>query len=300
MRLPVERNLTLAALGLFLVSGCPALAQGRGADPSAPQSDYPVVIGQPYTMGGVTYTPADTLNYDVVGRAGVAPEGGDRISASHRTLPIPSYVEVTSLDTGRTILVRLERRGPMNAGLVTELSPGAAAMLGIAPGDRVAVRIRRVNPPEPERAALRSGRSAPARMDTPAPLRAVLLRRLDERGVGTQISRPGPMPMPAALPRSADSTPRPVQPTPATSPEPQPPERPSAGASKGGWIVQVGAYSSPARAAAVARPLKASVVPAGKIWRVRITGLGSEAAANAALANARAAGYTDARVQRAD
>jgi len=260
------------------------------------QADYPVVIGQPYTIGGVTYTPANTLNYDVVGRAGVSPEGGERISASHRTLPVPSYVEVTSLDTGRTILVRIERRGPMDAGLITELSPGAAAQLGIAAKDRPAVRLRRVNPPEPERAALRSGRIAPVRMDTPAPLRAVLLRRLQENGAGAQISKRGPMPIPARLSRPAETAPRPAP----VATAPPPPPRQVEASTPGGWVVQIGAYSTAARAQAAAHKLGATVIPGLKIWRVRMTGLASPAAANAALARARAAGYRDARIQQAD
>src|SRR3546814_14826735 len=82
--------------------------------------DYPVKIWRPYHIGGVTYTPVDAPDYDEVGYAswyGGAHKGkptanGERfrpegISAAHKTLPLPSYVEVTSLETGRTILVRI-------------------------------------------------------------------------------------------------------------------------------------------------------------------------------------------------
>lgn len=198
MRLPVNRNLPLAALVLFLAAGSAAQAKGPPSPIAgvSPQSDYPLVLGGPFTVDGVTYTPADTLNYDVVGHAAAAADGGDSISASHRTLPLPSYVEITALDTGRTILVRVDRRGPMTGSLLTQLSPAAAAQLGISGQDRAPVRVRRVNPPEPERAGLRSGRPAPARMDVPPGLRAVLLRRLAQQGPGTQVSRPGPMPVP--------------------------------------------------------------------------------------------------------
>ena len=71
-------------------------------------------------------------------------------------------------------------------------------------------------------------------------------------------------------------------------------------AAKGGWLVQVGAFSTQARAEAAAKSIGAQVAPAGKLWRVRITGLASQAAADAALAKAKAAGYSDARIQRAD
>ena len=132
MRFPVNRTLPLAALTLLLCAELPAAARDR-TDPypaNGPQADYPMVLGKPFIVDGVTYTPADTLNYDVVGWAATS-NIGSGISASHRTLPLPSYVEITALETGRTILVRLERRGPMTGDLLTELSPAAAEQLGI-------------------------------------------------------------------------------------------------------------------------------------------------------------------------
>jgi rare lipoprotein A len=133
---------------------------------NGPAADYPVVLGDPFTIDGVTYTPADTWNYDAVGHALSGREGGSSVSAAHRTLPLPSYVEVTSLETGKTILVRLERRGPMSGN-----EPGGTfARRRRAAGHRRAAdarRVRRVNPPEVERALLRAGQPAPARLDTP-------------------------------------------------------------------------------------------------------------------------------------
>src|SRR3546814_5946229 len=74
-------------------------------------------------FGGVTYTPIDVADYDEVGYAGWYGDdlagkptaNGEifdpaSISAAHKTLPLPSYVEVTALDTGRTILVRVNDR----------------------------------------------------------------------------------------------------------------------------------------------------------------------------------------------
>lgn len=316
MRLPVSRNLPHAALILLLAAGAPGIAKDRAAPLPAngPQSNYPMVLGQPFVVDGVTYTPADTLNYDVVGHAAASSEGGDGITASHRTLPLPSYVEITALETGRTILVRLERRGPMTGNLLTELSPGAAAQLGIAGQAKAPVRVRRVNPPEPERAALRAGRSAPARMDTPPSLRAVLMRRLEQQGPGVQVSRPSPMVMPDKMPPVpvggpvSQATPpgsAPVTtPAPAMArPETKPAENPNSAAkapTKAAWLVQVGAFSSRARAEAIAKAVGGEVTAAGALWRVRIANLATTAAADAALAKARAAGYTDARIQRAD
>src|SRR3546814_6033080 len=112
-------------------------------------TDVPVMIGDPYKIGGVTYTPIDVADYDEVGYAG---RYGDdlagkptangetfdpaSISAAHKTLPLPSYVEVTALDTGRTILVRVNDRGPMVTDRLIGLSRGAAEQL-----DRKSTRL---------------------------------------------------------------------------------------------------------------------------------------------------------------
>jgi rare lipoprotein A len=165
-----------------LASAPPAAIAANG-----PAADYPVVIGDPYRIGATLYTPADTMNYDAVGFA--AADTGSGVTGSHHTLPLPSYVEVTSLDTGRTILVRLERRGPMSGDAVIALSPAAFAQLGAAAG--APVRVRRVNPPEEDRAALRADRTAPVRMDTPASLVAVLKRKLPGEGA-TALTPPKP------------------------------------------------------------------------------------------------------------
>jgi rare lipoprotein A len=145
---------------------------------NGPAADYPVVIGAPYKVGDTLYTPADKMNFDQVGY--VADDAGGGVTASHHTLPLPSYAEVTSLKSGHTILVRVERRGPMTGDEVIGLSPAALAQLGAASGDPV--RVRRVNPLEVDRAALRAGRAASPRMDTPASLVAVLKQKLPVRG----------------------------------------------------------------------------------------------------------------------
>lgn len=301
------------AMALFV---CAASIGGARATPSV--SDTPVKIGKPYTVRGATYKPADDPDYDEVGYAswygeelsGARTANGERfipggITAAHRTLPLPSYVEITALDTGRTILVRVERRGPMTGQLLTELSQAAAEQLGILGQDGAAIRMRRVNPPEQERAALRSGRAVPARMDTPQSLRTALMRRLEQQGAEVQVSRPGPMPSPDRMPAGAAPGGRPMPSGASRLPGAvQPTGRPPSGAIRaplpGRFFVQVGAFSSRERAAGVADALGAQVVPGGGVFRVRLTGLRTAAEAEAALAKARAAGYGDARIQRAE
>ena len=95
-------------------------------------------------MRGTTYTPAADAAYDRVGYATwYGPESGnqtangerfrpDGITAAHTTLPLPTYVEVTALDTGRRIVVRVNDRGPFAGGSrIIDLSRGAAEQLGV-------------------------------------------------------------------------------------------------------------------------------------------------------------------------
>lgn len=218
----------LAALAGLMLST--ASAHGAPNVPAAgPAADYPVIIGDPYVIGGVTYTPADTLNYDAVGYAHAGTEGSG-ISGAHHALPLPCYVEVTSLDSGRTVLVRLDRRGPMNGKQLIELSPAAWAQLGLPGGADAPVRVRRVNPPEQERALLRAGDHAADRMETPPGLRAALRRKLGIAAPGTADEPPatilsgGPT-APVAHPAQVSTgTPvvKPVMPAPPPPPTPVP------------------------------------------------------------------------------
>lgn len=311
MRLPVEKSLPLLALTLLAACG------GGGAGPemvsqaatTGPAADYPVVVGPAFAVDGVTYTPADVMNYDAVGYAGIGPDGGSTVSAAHRTLPLPSYVEVTAIDSGKTILVRVERRGPMTGKQLIELSPGAAAQLGLAGKASAPVRVRRMNPIEPDRAALRSGAPAPARMDTPKSLLTVLQRKLDlQDGVTRPVASvdPDPQPTTAALPPKPETKGKPkvaAKPKPATpvaaAPKPAPAPAPAA-VTKGKFFVQVGAFSSKANAESAAKKAGGAAAQSGKLWRVRIGPFSSEADAKGALAKAKSAGYTDARIQRTD
>ncbi len=177
MRLPVE-----LILGGLLLASCMSAPQSRDTarrpvpDYRAPVSDNVVRIGKTYSAGGGTYTPRDDRDYDERGSAswyghelrGRPTANGERfdpdaISAAHRTLPLPSYVEVTALETGRTILVRINDRGPFHSNRIIDLSLGAARLLGLSGGGARPVRVRRVDPSEDDKLALRRGQPAELR-----------------------------------------------------------------------------------------------------------------------------------------
>ena len=168
-----------------------ALAACGGGVKFRPVSDMPVRIGKPYTVRGVTYVPAADPAYDYLGYASwYGHESGNRtangerflpqgVTAAHTTLPLPSYVEVTSLETGRTILVRVNDRGPFaGRGRIIDLSRGAAEQLGIRAAGHAPVRVRVVEPPEKDRRKLREGKEAPARATVDAATLADLRAQL--------------------------------------------------------------------------------------------------------------------------
>lgn len=149
-----------------------ALSACGGGRDYRPVSDVPVRIGPPYSVRGTAYTPVADPAYDRVGYATwYGPESGDQtangerfrpdgISAAHTTLPLPSYVEVTALDTGRRILVRVNDRGPFARGRLIDLSRGAAEQLGVRAQGVAPVRVRVVEPAERDRERLREGKQA--------------------------------------------------------------------------------------------------------------------------------------------
>ncbi|MEZ5708920.1 MAG: septal ring lytic transglycosylase RlpA family protein [Blastomonas sp.] len=328
--------LAAALASLVLLAGCGTIGGGKADRPNMASqgdagvvADYPVLIGEPYKMQGITYVPQDIFNYDETGYASWygAELGGRRtangeifdpqgVTGAHRTLPLPSYVEVTNLDTGTTILVRLNDRGPSSPDRLIDLSYGAARQLGIVERGVAAVRVRRVNPPEQERAVLRGGGQAAERLETPESLLKVLRGKLTSktpppapagRMVPGMAVAGGPPPgypagpsAPASATTSADgrfiienegAPTRTAAPTPAAS-----------SSASTDVVVQVAAFSSRERADDLARKIGARVMPnqAGTVWRVRYGPYANEAAAQEGIQLARRNGYGDARILRAN
>lgn len=116
-------------------------------------------VGSPYQIAGQWYVPREDRTYDRVGVAswygrdfhGKATANGETfdmtaLTAAHPTLPIPSYAAVTNLANGRTLLVRINDRGPYVPGRMIDLSRRAAELLGFDARGTTAVRVRYVGP----------------------------------------------------------------------------------------------------------------------------------------------------------
>ena len=101
-------------------------------------------VGKPYQIQGVWYYPGEDYSYSETGVAswygpdfhGKYTANGEifdqnDVTAAHRTLPMPCFVRVTNLDNGRSLVVRINDRGPFAHGRVLDLSKRAAQLLGM-------------------------------------------------------------------------------------------------------------------------------------------------------------------------
>ena len=147
--------------GLALVaSGCAGStgASARiGGDYGPSAANYKV--GQPYEIRGVTYTPVEDPYYDEEGIAswygepfhGRRTANGEvydmnELTAAHKTLPMPVYVRVTNLENRRTLVLRVNDRGPFVAGRIIDVSRRAAQLLDFHEQGVVRVRVQVIDP----------------------------------------------------------------------------------------------------------------------------------------------------------
>lgn len=114
-------------------------------------------VGKPYQVGGIWYYPREDEHYDATGIAswygpqfhGKSTANGERfdqegLTAAHPTLPMPVLVRVTNLENGRSLVVRVNDRGPFVAGREIDLSRKAAEMLGYDRKGTAKVRVQYV------------------------------------------------------------------------------------------------------------------------------------------------------------
>ncbi len=186
---PVLRHSLIAsALALLLLAGCasrpePTRSFARDAVPPLPAAtavapvelarrvDTAVLIaddtghqkvGRAYTVGGQRYVPQRDDDYDVTGIAswygptfhGRPTANGEvfdqnAMTAAHTTLPIPSIAEVTNLENGRQVVVRINDRGPFVDDRLIDLSRAAADQLGYRANGLARVRVRYLGPAYP-------------------------------------------------------------------------------------------------------------------------------------------------------
>jgi rare lipoprotein A len=164
-----------AALALAMLGGCAEVQLathagkhiGRGpidvgvqAPPPSGQRQRGIhKIGDPYQVAAVWYYPKADPSYDQTGVAswygeefhGRATANGELfdmnlVSAAHQTLPLPSLVRVTNLENGRSLVVRVNDRGPFVNGRIIDMSRRGAQLLGFEGSGTARVRVSFVGP----------------------------------------------------------------------------------------------------------------------------------------------------------
>jgi rare lipoprotein A len=210
---------------------------------------------KPYTALGRTYTP---LSGDVpFSQRGLASWYGRQfhgnrtangelydmlgMTAAHPILPLPSYVRVTNVRNGRSVIVRVNDRGPFKHDRVIDLSYAAAAKLGIAAAGTGEVEIERITTAQIASGDYRRGSGPPPTLAA-APPAAKPLASAPIPPSPTVASAPAA----AAVNVAAGAAPLP-------NPAPELPREPSATAERArGWSVQLGAFAQESNADALA------------------------------------------------
>ena len=241
---------------------------GPGENPPAGLKDVPDAevrnepyakyANRPYVVFGQTYTPL--VNQEPFTQRGVASWYGKKfhgqktssgelydmykMTAAHPTLPIPSYARITSLESGKSVVVRINDRGPFHSSRVVDVSYTAALKLGLLGKGSHQVEIERLLPDDVEKIAT-TRRNAPVVERPPAPEIAALM--LEDRVPADAVAVVQvPAPTPEAAPVAA------------------------------GFYLQLGAFSRADKADEVRQQLQQSgaalgtldVVVAGPVYRV--------------------------------
>ncbi|RUO98812.1 septal ring lytic transglycosylase RlpA family protein [Hyphomicrobium sp.] len=152
---PSPQSLTGVSRATFSESEYGVSSSPRVASNDVPKGGGSFKLGAPYKVAGRWYVPRDNPGYDEYGVAswygadfhGRRTANGEvfdanALTAAHPTLPLPCYVYVTNVDNGRTILVRVNDRGPYVNDRLIDMSYAAAKQLGYVSKGRARVRVR--------------------------------------------------------------------------------------------------------------------------------------------------------------
>src|SRR5580692_9241379 len=179
-------------------------------------------IGKPYTVGGRVYVPEEDVNYreeglaswygdDFHGRLTANGEVFDMgsLTAAHPTLPMPCYARVTNLSNGKSLIVRVNDRGPYHGNRLIDVSNKAAELLEFKGNGVARVRVEYVARAPLEGsddrqlvATLRTGTPAPA----PSLVRVASARPFVPGSASFGKPMRGEVPMPAGRPYDLGST----------------------------------------------------------------------------------------------
>ena len=194
-----------------------------GATEGAPSPRYKV--GDPYQIQGIWYYPAENYEYEETGIASWygaqfhgrrTANGGtydmNALTAAHRTLPMPSYVRVTNLENGRSLILKVNDRGPFARNRIIDISRRGSQLLGFHKAGTARVRVQIMADKSRALAQRIKGRTQLAQIGTP-----ITVDRLPKPNVKTES---------LSLPPGGQASAGRVQPP---SPAPSPPKSPAPG-----------------------------------------------------------------------
>lgn len=264
-------------------SGGYYLDDGPGANPPPNLDAVPDAVprleplraaaNRPYTVLGTEYVPATTLKpYHEVGIASWYGRryNGQRTSigeiydmyamtAAHPTLPLPSYARVTNIATGKSVVVRVNDRGPFLRGRIIDLSYAAAYKLGIAKNGSGEVAVDAILPDGGTQSA-RAAKPAMAPV-VAAPAAAVIATAANAPPVTTGVITTPIAAAPDVEPAHADSS--------VAVPGP---EAPPVAATPAGFTVQLGAFANYSNARAFLAHVENQLAQAQVEPRIRQAG----------------------------
>ena len=225
---------------------------------AVPMPHYGPVKANPYTVRGITYYPQrNAERYQAIGLAswygtlfhGEATAIGEKydlygMTAAHKTLPLPSYVRVTNLENGKSVIVRVNDRGPFYSDRVIDLSFAAAKKLDYAEAGTARVRVEGI---DPHQWWAQQGRPVPLVLagpqkvaQTPQPQVVAMAAPIEEYSPPVNQHAEAVLPLPFSESQSA-------------------PLKKNASAPVAGLYLQVGAFANPDAAALLKAKLSQAV-----------------------------------------
>jgi rare lipoprotein A len=276
-------------------------------------------VGKPYQIANVWYYPREDYSYNETGIASWYGPGfhgrltangeiydQDAMTAAHRTLPMPSLVQVTNLENGRSIRVRVNDRGPYAHGRIIDMSKRAAELLGFTNQGTAKVRVQVLEPESRQLAMLASGGEAGASAAPPAvPVETVAVQELPPSGgapvqSSTRTAALAPPPQASAVTSDAEPS-RLRTATVAPTPEPLVTQMP---VRRTQIYVQAGAFTQVANAVRLRARLASlgdvqiskALVGADAFYRVRLGPMANVVQADQTLEMLLGSGFKDARV----
>ncbi len=279
-----QRPVVVLGLAAILLAGCSTPRESELNDSLPPHMQFGfdakgrVVtnykVGTPYEVAGQWYYPAEDYGYREEGIASWYGPGfhGKRtangevydmnaLTAAHKTLPMPSVVQVTNLENGRSMKVRINDRGPFVEGRIIDLSRRSAQLLGMELQGTARVLVELVPDESMTLKNIAMGQSEMPPIEvpevSPAPRDPVIAEPLDPPSINTNSgSKPTPTNVASRPEPRSPTFNRPQTPSPSRPSPPSRPSRPTVSQPQ-----QPSAPSLPSRPSTPSRPVVSQTPP---------------------------------------